>query len=403
MNGIVKAEDVKPGDVLYTGDKVVGVDKLEASRFVEVHIEGNNEPIIVTDNHPFFVLRGKVCKQGRSRYCTSKCTYCNESQSLRYEWVQAKDLRPFDYVVFPIQEERFYVGSFDYGRFIGWLTGDGCIRDAGQISIFPSKTDPVDDVKNLMEQHLKKSVSVYYPPSNCLQLYVCNAEWARKLRKLLYRGNTRTFPVEWLYANREFKEGLLTGLLEADGYNDGRSRILSQKDRELPALTQLLVYSLGRAASLRKYRSGRVWLCDVTDSARNILVANNFVHRRVKFTKLIQRNAVAINIRTTSGLIPTLHGLTHNTEQPRFAFVKLMWKPEDQMPYVLSERAVEKQWMPPYGISALPPEIREQIPREYQYWKVKNIRKAREIRDKLVEAIKNGETKIEIPKEWVKG
>jgi hypothetical protein len=91
------------------------------------------------------------------------------------------------------------------------------------------------------------------------------------------------------------------------------------------------------------------------------------------------------------------------TEQPRFAFVKLMWKPEDQMPYVLSERAVEKQWIPPYGISALPPEIRKQIPREYQYWKVKDIRKAREIRDKLVEAIKNGEVKIEIPKEWVRG
>ncbi|RLE66987.1 MAG: hypothetical protein DRJ38_00005, partial [Thermoprotei archaeon] len=81
-------------------------------------------------------------------------------------------------------------------------------------------------------------------------------------------------------------------------------------------------------------------------------------------------------------------------EMPREKFVWLMWKPENQMPYVLSKRAVEKQWMPPAGISALPPEIRQQIPEEYQYWKAKTPKERREIRDALVEAIRKGKVKI---------
>lgn len=83
-------------------------------------------------------------------------------------------------------------------------------------------------------------------------------------------------------------------------------------------------------------------------------------------------------------------------------FVYLFWKPQDQMPYVLTKRAVEKEWMPPEGISALPPEIRKQIPKEYRYWKHKGT-KAREIRDELVEKIKKGEIKITIPKKWKGG
>lgn len=80
-------------------------------------------------------------------------------------------------------------------------------------------------------------------------------------------------------------------------------------------------------------------------------------------------------------------------EMPRRAFVWLMWKPEEQTPYVLSRRAVQKRWMPPDGISCLPPEIRQQIPEKYQYWKKKGAT-ARAIRDELVKAIRRGEVKI---------
>jgi len=74
--------------------------------------------------------------------------------------------------------------------------------------------------------------------------------------------------------------------------------------------------------------------------------------------------------------------------------IRLTMKPIDQRPYVLSKRAVDKGWMPPDKKSALPKQIRKKIPDEFQYWKVTGT-KARDIRDSLVKAIKDGVVKIE--------
>jgi len=73
-----------------------------------------------------------------------------------------------------------------------------------------------------------------------------------------------------------------------------------------------------------------------------------------------------------------------------------MWKPEDQMPYVLSKRAIEKKWIPPKGISGLPPHIRNQIPKTYKYWLHDSKSERMRIREELVRAIKKGEVKIKL-------
>jgi len=62
-------------------------------------------------------------------------------------------------------------------------------------------------------------------------------------------------------------------------------------------------------------------------------------------------------------------------------------------PYVLSTRAVSKQWVPPVGISALPRNIRTKIPEKFQYWKVKDNR--RQVRDALVAEIKKKLIKLD--------
>jgi len=68
-------------------------------------------------------------------------------------------------------------------------------------------------------------------------------------------------------------------------------------------------------------------------------------------------------------------------------------RPEDQTPYAISDRAVSKSWMPQAGYSALPSEIRKQIPEKFQYWNETEGAKA--TRDELVKAIKNGEVDID--------
>jgi len=81
-------------------------------------------------------------------------------------------------------------------------------------------------------------------------------------------------------------------------------------------------------------------------------------------------------------------------EMPNVEFVWLFWKPEDQTPYVLSQRAVRKKWIPPKGSSCLPPEIREKIPEEFKYWLKENKSERLTLRDELVKQIRKGKVKL---------
>ena len=54
------------------------------------------------------------------------------------------------------------------------------------------------------------------------------------------------------------------------------------------------------------------------------------------------------------------------------------------IPYVLSDEAVAKGWMPRHGVSDLSMDVRRRIPKKYRYWRVKDGGKARGLRDELV-------------------
>lgn len=75
-----------------------------------------------------------------------------------------------------------------------------------------------------------------------------------------------------------------------------------------------------------------------------------------------------------------------------------MWmliKPNDPEPYVLSRRAVRKGRMTPYGASALPKAIRTQIPKNLQFWTMRDANIASKLRDELVDAITKKEVTID--------
>ncbi|MCW3992547.1 MAG: MBL fold metallo-hydrolase, partial [Candidatus Bathyarchaeota archaeon] len=75
-----------------------------------------------------------------------------------------------------------------------------------------------------------------------------------------------------------------------------------------------------------------------------------------------------------------------------FAWMTFIAKPE-QTPYVISKRAVDKDWMPPQGISALPASVRKQIPDDRQFWRAKN---AKEIRNALVQDMKSRKVRLRL-------
>lgn len=69
------------------------------------------------------------------------------------------------------------------------------------------------------------------------------------------------------------------------------------------------------------------------------------------------------------------------TPQGRTFWTAMLTK--DLVPYVLSRGAVDKGWMPPDGISALPRGLMESTPAEHRYWQRRGA-EARKVRDALV-------------------
>lgn len=71
-----------------------------------------------------------------------------------------------------------------------------------------------------------------------------------------------------------------------------------------------------------------------------------------------------------------------------------MWFATENLPYVLSNRAVEQRWIPPANHSALPSKSEEAVPMEYRYWKKQSESERLQIRDALVEQLKNRKIKV---------
>jgi len=74
-------------------------------------------------------------------------------------------------------------------------------------------------------------------------------------------------------------------------------------------------------------------------------------------------------------------------EEARSPFYWVMMKPIDQTPYVLSDDAIKKGWLPPKGVSALPKAIRDKVPKDLRYWEVSG-KEALQRREALVKKLR---------------
>jgi len=67
--------------------------------------------------------------------------------------------------------------------------------------------------------------------------------------------------------------------------------------------------------------------------------------------------------------------------------------PGEIHPYVLSEEAIEKKWLPPRPASALPQKFQKEVPKELRFWTIEDREKALEAREKLAEFFESGAKK----------
>jgi len=69
-------------------------------------------------------------------------------------------------------------------------------------------------------------------------------------------------------------------------------------------------------------------------------------------------------------------------EAPRVPYYWVLMQPIDQTPYVLSQGAIEKNWLPPRAISAIPKAMRAHVPHRLKFWQFPKA-KALEARKEL--------------------
>ena len=75
-------------------------------------------------------------------------------------------------------------------------------------------------------------------------------------------------------------------------------------------------------------------------------------------------------------------------------------QPIDQLPYVLSDRAVKKAWIPPANFSALPRHLKSKVPAEFHYWTKSSEKERIKIRDAYVEWLKEKDKYDELKKSF---
>lgn len=95
------------------------------------------------------------------------------------------------------------------------------------------------------------------------------------------------------------------------------------------------------------------------------------------------------------GVLPT----SLPPERPETSgFFWVLIQPIDQTPYVLSDRAVEKDFISPIRYSALPSELKKKVPLEFQYWKAAKESDRVRVRNAYVEWLKSNKKYDELKK-----
>ena len=212
-------------------------------------------------------------------------------------------------------------------------------------------------------------------------------------------GSTREYPGVFYIANKGFAEyGYRTGYfheywVHSDHWENGGQRLIFRQ----------LATDFGASTPISKFLQ---WAFDLDNPVENFIIEESEI--TCKHGSVVLPNFVILDFnKAISFEQPLAPAEAPPIRTPSFW---MMIKPNDDEAYILSRRAVNKERMAPYGISALPKGIRDQVPDEYKYWKIKSSDKAMKMRNDLVTAIKKKEVTIDweqafekVPLEEAKG
>ena len=123
-----------------------------AGKMISISVKQSIEPILVTPEHLFLVLRGQQ-KMVNHSVIANRLT----KGFIEPEWVEAKNLTEEDLISFPIPEYSYDIEEYSLEdcRFYGMMIGDGHIsKDGKQAHITQnSETDDINFIKSYLYQN----------------------------------------------------------------------------------------------------------------------------------------------------------------------------------------------------------------------------------------------------------
>ncbi len=220
--GIKKIGEIVLGDELLTHQgEFNNVAKLLHHRYtgkmIEISVKQSLEPVMVTPEHPFYVLRGQK-KMINHEVIKNRL----EKGLVEAEWIEAKDLLDDDMIAFPVNEYAHDVLEYSAEdcRFYGMMLGDGHIsRDGKQAHITQNKnTDDLNFIKSYLYHngiHWTESVNEEENKSR----FTWSAHIGFKFtRAMLYdaQGEKAVHPL-MLHLPKDKTLQIIKGVLETDG------------------------------------------------------------------------------------------------------------------------------------------------------------------------------------------
>jgi len=310
-DGVKSIEEVQVGDVVLTAEGnhrvVSGLFRRKYER--ELYklkvwgLWGTGETVKATDDHKFLVLQKEdaecnrkfvsvcppyqnteKCQPVERQYATT-CELVEEDILESLKWLEAKDLKPGDYIVIPypkdisgkkelclldyidnkylIEKNGFIYKlnydkqkrtglynnqvnrvksrvsiDYDFMRFLGYYLAEGYVNEAGKklslVFTFGKKDKVfIDDVVNLSKNLFGITPSIKENKDNSVRITVNSTYVAQFIKNLVGTGfNKKFIPTEIMLAPPEAQKGLIVGLFRGDAtsVSDGYRLTISNRN-----------------------------------------------------------------------------------------------------------------------------------------------------------------------------
>ena len=184
---------------------------------VSISVKQSIEPVSVTPEHPFLVLRGQK-KMVNHAVITNRL----EKGFIEPEWVEAKDLTEEDLISFPIPDYAYDIPEYSLEdcRFYGMMIGDGHIsKDGKQAHLTQNiETDDINFIKSYLYQN-----GIRWTESNTEGEKKIRFTWSAHLgfkfsRAMLYDAESeKTVHPSMLHLPKDKVLQIVKGIVETDG------------------------------------------------------------------------------------------------------------------------------------------------------------------------------------------